>query len=122
MANDVVRLPLSASTQGRGIVVAAVAAGGTTLHTTGVSITVLDIITLYCQNTDTTARKLTVEFGNVSSPGDTIEVTVPPESGLMLVVPGLLLTGTGAAGNIVKAFAATANVLVIFGYVDRVTP
>lgn len=122
MANDVSRIALSASTQGKGIKLAATATPGTTLHTTGNSVAILDTIWLYCVNSDTSSRKLTIEFGGVTSPDDTIEVTVPAESGLMLVIPGLLLTGTGGAGNIVRGFAATANVLTVFGYVDRVTP
>lgn len=121
-ANAVARIPFSASTAGRGIKVAATATAGTLIHATGTSATVLDLITLYCVNSDTTARKLTIEFGGVTSPDDLMEVTVPAESGLMLVVPGLPLSGTGAAAINVRAFAATANVLIIFGYVDRVTP
>ena len=122
MANAVARIPLSASTNGRGIKVAATATAGTLIHATGTSSTVLDCVTIYCVNSDTTARKLTIEFGGVTSPDDLNEVTIPAESGMMLVIPDLVLTGTGAAANNVRAFAATANVLVIFGYVDRVTP
>lgn len=122
MANAVARIPFSGSTQYRGIKVAATATPGTTIHATGTSATVLDVITLYCVNSDTTARKLTVEYGGTTSPDDTIELTIPAESGLVLTIPAIPLTGTGAAANTVKAFAATANVLIIFGYVDRVTP
>jgi hypothetical protein len=122
MANDVARIPFSGSTQGRGIKLAATATPGTTLHTTGTSVAILDVIWLYCVNSDTSARKVTIEWGGVTSPDDTIEVTVPAESGLLLAIPGLVLTGTGGAGNIVRGFAATANVVSVFGYVDRVTP
>lgn len=122
MANAVSRIPFSGSTQGRGIKVAATGTPGTTIHATGTSSTVLDLATIYCVNSDTTARKLTIEWGSTTSPDDTIEVTIGAEAGLQLVIPGLLLTGTGAAANTVRAFAATANVLIIFGYVDRVTP
>lgn len=122
MANAVARIPLSGSTQGRGIKVAATGTPGTQIHATGTSATVLDLVTLYCVNSDTAPRKLTIEYGGVTSPDDTIELTIPAEGGLVLVIPQLLLTGTGAAANNVKAFAATTNVLIIFGYVDRVTP
>jgi hypothetical protein len=122
MANAVSRIPLSGSTQGKCIKVAATATPGTTIHTTGTSATVVDVITIYCVNSDTTARKLTIEWGGTTSPDDTIEVTVPAESGLMLVIPALPLLGNGSAGLVVKAFAATANVLLVSGYVDRVTP
>jgi hypothetical protein len=37
-------------------------------------------------NSDTTDRKLTIEWGGVDSPDDLIEFTVPAESGLYLIV------------------------------------
>ena len=76
---------------------------------------------LYAVNTDTTARKLTIEYGGTTSPNDLIEFTVAAESGLYLIVPGLVLTGTGVAANNIRAFAATTNVINIFGYVNRIT-
>jgi hypothetical protein len=39
----------------------------------------------------------------------------------MLVVPGLLLAGDGSSGRVVRAFAATSNVVMIGGYVNRIT-
>jgi hypothetical protein len=112
---------LSGSTQGRMIKVAATSTPGTLIHATGTSSTTEDEIWLYAVNSDTTDRKLTIEFGGTTSPDDTIEFTVKAESGLYLVVPGLVLTGTGAAANNVRAFAATANVILIGGYVNRIT-
>lgn len=74
---------------------------------------------MYAQNTDTTARKLTIEWGSTSSPDDLIEITIPPESGLVLVAPGLIIKGN-ATPLVVRAFAATANVITIHGYVNRI--
>jgi hypothetical protein len=111
---------LSGSNQGQPILVAATSSPGTTIHSTGTSGTIIDNVTLYAHNTDTTARKLTVEFGGTGT-ANTIEVTVPAESGLMLVVPQLPLTGTGAAAKTVAAFCATTNVVAISGYVDRIS-
>lgn len=111
---------LSGSSQGQPILVAATASPGTSIHSTGTSGTIIDNVTLYAHNTDTTARKLTVEFGGTGA-ANTIEVTVPAESGLMLVVPQLPLTGTGAAAKSVAAFCATANVVAISGFVDRIS-
>lgn len=113
---------LSGSTGGRQIKVAATASPGTTIHTTGTSATITDELWLYAVNSDTTARKLTIEFGGVTAPDDLIELTIAAESGLVLVVPGLVLVGTGSAGRTVSAFAATANVILIGGYVNRITP
>jgi hypothetical protein len=122
MANAVSRIPLSGSTQGKGIKIAAIATPGTMLHTTGTSVAILDVVWLYLTNSDTSARKVTIEWGGVAVPDDNIEVTIPAEGGLTLAIPGLTLVGTGAAGNIIRAFCATTNVVMAFGYVDRVSP
>jgi len=112
---------LSGSTQGKGIKVVATASTGTTIHATGTSSTTIDEVWLYAYNSDTAARLLTIQFGGTTSPDNDIKVTIPPQSGLTLVVPGLILTGTGAAANTVYAYAATANVITISGYVNRIS-
>ena len=114
------KLRLSGSTGGRPILVAATATPGTLVHATGISATVIDELWLYAVNTDTTDRKLTVEFGGVTAPDDLIELTIKAESGLVLLVPGLPLSGDGAAARNVRAFAASANVVTILGYVNRI--
>lgn len=111
---------LSGSTDGRPILVAATASAGTTIHTASTTTTHFDEIWLYASNTDTTARKLTIEFGGTTSPNDLIEQTIPAETGLVLIVPGLVLKGNSTA-LIVRAFAATTNVINISGYVNRIT-
>ena len=115
------KLHLSGSTGGRPIKVAQTATAGTTIHTTGTSSSNLDEIWLYANNTDLTNRKLTIEYGGVSSPDDLIEITIPAEAGLVLVIPGLLLSGDGSSARLVRAFAATANVINITGYVNRIS-
>lgn len=112
------KVKLGGSTNGRGILVAATSSPGTNIHTTSTTATTIDEVWLYAQNTDTTARKLTVEWGGTGS-GDILEVTIQPESGLVLVSAGLILLYSGAATTI-AAFAATTNVLSIYGYVNRI--
>jgi hypothetical protein len=112
---------LSGSTGGRLIKVAATATTGTTIHATGTSSSVIDEVWLYAVNSDTTDRKLTIEFGGTTAPDDIIEQTITAESGLILVVPGLTLTGTGSAARTITAFAASANVILIGGYVNRIS-
>lgn len=109
------KLKLSGSTDGRLVKVVATSSAGTTIHTAHA--TSLDEIWLWAVNSDSTDRKLTIEFGGTSSPDDLIEVTIPAEDGLYAVVPGLILTGS----VVVKAFAASANVVLIAGYVNRIT-
>jgi len=109
------KVKLSGGTDGKSIKVAATGTPGTTIHTAHA--TDLDEIWLYAVNSDSTARKLTIEFGGTSAPDDLIELTIQPESGLVLVVPGLVLTNS----LVVKAFAASANLVLINGYVNRIT-
>lgn len=110
---------LSGSTDGRAIKVVATASSGTTIHTGPTTTTTIDEVWLYAQNTDTTARKLTIQWGGTTSPDDEIEVTIGAEQGLVLVAPGLLIKGNSTA-LVVRAFAATANVITIHGYVNRI--
>ena len=114
------KIHLSGSTDGRLIKVAQTATAGTTIHTGSSTATTYDEVWLYAVNSDTTDRKLTIEFGGTSSPDDLIEQTITAESGLLLVVPGLVIKGN-ATPLVVRAFAATANVVMVGGYVNRIT-
>lgn len=109
------KLPLSGSTNGKGINVAATATLGTTIHTAVSGTSSFDEVWMYAVNTSTSSVKLTVEYGGATS-ADNIEITIPGESGLVLVVPGLFLNNSLA----VTAFAGTADVISIHGYVNRV--
>ena len=114
-----VKRKLSGSTDGRGIKVAATASAGTTIHTAvaGTTAGTFDEVWLYAYNSDSVARLLTIEFGGTTAPDDTIKVSVASQSGLMLVVPGLILQN----GSVVKAYAAAANVVTIQGFVNAIT-
>ncbi len=114
--STITKLVLSGSTDGRGIKVVPVATPGTLIHTAHA--TNLDELWLFAVNSDTVARKLTMEYGGVAVPDDLVEFTVPAEDGLHLVIPGLILTNT----LIVRAWAAAANVLGVYGYVNRIAP
>jgi hypothetical protein len=109
---------LSGSTNGRGIKVAQTATAGTLIHTAVSGTSSLDEIWLYAHNTSSSAVKLTLEWGGVSAPDDHIELNVGAEgTGMVLIAPGILLQNA----LVVRAFAATANVLNIFGYVNRIS-
>jgi hypothetical protein len=49
-----------------------------------------------------------------------MEMTITAESGLVLIVPGLIIKGV-ATPLVVAAFAATTSAINIFGYVNRIT-
>jgi hypothetical protein len=95
--------------------VAATATLGTTVHTAHAS--AQDEIHLWAVNSDTTARKLTIEFGGAAAPDNLIEITIPPEAGLIPILPGLVLTNS----LVVTAFAETANVVMVAGFINRIT-
>jgi hypothetical protein len=108
---------LSGGTNGKNIKVAATATAGTTVHTAVSGTSDMDEVWLYACNTDSTDRKLTIEYGGATSPDELTEITITAEAGWVLVCPGLLLQD----GLVVKAFAAAANVVNVNGFVNRIT-
>jgi hypothetical protein len=107
---------LSESDKGRGISVAATGSPGTLLHTAVESPAAneFDVITLRAVNTTTSAIKLTIEWGGTNT-ADQVEISIPGESGFTDVIPGHVLQD----GAEVRAFADTANGVVIHGIVHR---
>lgn len=116
------KVQLSGSTGGQPVLVAATATAGTLIHATGTSSTVLDEVWLYAQNDHTADLLLTIEYGGTTSPNNLIRQTVTSRSGLILVIPGLLLAGDGTSARNIRAFCASANLVHISGYVNRITP
>ena len=114
MTTAITRLPFSGSADGQGIKVAATASPGTLVHTAHATAT--DEVWLWCVNSSASSVKLTVQFGGTTDPDDSIEAGIAAESGLFLIVPGLMLSNS----KVVRAFAGTANVLVVHGYANRI--
>lgn len=112
---------LSGSTNGRGIAISNTATVGNTIHATGTSSSILDEIWLYAMNVHSSSVLLTVEFGGTTTTSDLIQTAVTSQSGLTLIVPGLILSGTGSAATTVTAFANTASKIEIFGFVNRIS-
>lgn len=111
------KVKLSGSTDGKGIKVAVTSIGsGTTIHTAQ-SGSLLDLITLFAINNDTTNRILTLGWGGTSSPDDLIITGLIPKAGLTIVVADLPLTNS----LVVKAAADVANQIILFGYVNRIS-
>jgi hypothetical protein len=107
---------LSGSTDGKPIKVTQTATAGDTIHTAiaGTVAGTFDEIWLWAYNGHTADVVLTIEFGGATVPDQNIVVTIPYKSGLVPVVPGLILQN----GMVVKAFAATANVITLSGFVN----
>jgi hypothetical protein len=110
---------LSGSEDGKPIKIGATATPGTAIHTAvnGQVPGTVDEIWLWAYNGHTANVVLTIEFGGVDVPDQNIVVTIPFKSGLIPVVPGLILQN----GMVVRAFAATANVVTLSGFVNSIT-
>lgn len=114
---DFKRRQLSASDGGRGILVAATASPGTPIHTalSSVSGNEWDEVWLWATNTSGSPVVLTIQWGGTTAPNDSVQLSIPAQSGLTVVIPGLALQNAKQ----VLAFAATGNVVVVHGYVNR---
>lgn len=109
---------LSGSTDGKPILIAAVATPGTVIHTavSGTTDGTYDEIWLWANNNNSSSVEVIIEYGSVDS-DDNISRTIPPRSGLFPLIPGLPLQN----GLVVRAFAAIANVVSIVGFVNTIT-
>jgi hypothetical protein len=117
MATTVSRIPLSGSTHGRGVKVAATSSAGTTIHTATSSTTDCDVVTIYAYNSSGSAVNLTLQWGGTTSVDDDIKLSIPATSGLTLIAPDLVLRNS----LVIRAYAGTADVVTIHGFANRVT-
>jgi hypothetical protein len=118
---------LSGAADGLGVKITTTASDGTgdaglsaanTIHTavSGTTAGTFDEIWIWATNTSTSPVKLTIEWGTTTAADGNIEVTVPGEQGLMQVIPGLILHNS----KVVTAFAGTANVICLHGFVNSI--
>lgn len=110
---------LSGSVDGCGISVSSVSGGGTsgTIHQGVAGTSDIDEVWLYAVNRGTsTVVNLTLEWGTSGTAGN-IKAALVGGDGLMLVAPGLLIQNSLP----ITAFAETANVITVHGYVNRIT-
>lgn len=113
---------LSSSTDGRPIKVVATAIGTspTLIHTGPAATNIQDEVWIYAQNNHTADLAIRLGFGGVTDPDDIVEFTVKTKGGLFLIVPGLILKGNTTPLTI-RAACATTNVMMLSGYVNRIT-
>lgn len=118
MANATKR-KLSGSTDGKGILVAATASAGTTIHTAvaGQTAGTFDEVHLWAVNDDTSVRTLTIEYGGTTDPDNVIVVALEAQAGAVYVVPGLILQNS----LVIRAFCDSANKVIIYGFVNAIT-
>ena len=114
-----VKRKLSGSTDGKPIKVVQTATAGDTVHTAvaGTTAGTFDEIWIWGYNGHTTTVTVTIEFGGATVPDQNIVLTLASKSGLVPIVPGLILQN----GMVVKAFASVANVVTLSGFVNAIT-
>jgi len=105
---------------GLGTLVVATTTLGTTIHTGANVATTIDEVWLYANNTHSAAVTLTIEFGGVAAKDKIQQSIALSPSGLTLVCAGLVLQGN-TTPKVITAFAGTASVVGIFGFVNRIT-
>lgn len=107
---------LSASTNGKGILIVATSTIGTTIHTAVAGTSSFDEIWLWAYNGDTVTRTLTIEWGEATVPTGNTVIDIPSKSGRFLIIDGRLLNN----GLLVTAFASATNVIVIDGFINSI--
>jgi hypothetical protein len=107
--------PLSGSTDGRGIKVAATATPGTLIHTAQASATDMDAPEVAVCNTSSSDVAVSFECWGTTSPDDIVKRTIPAGETVQVPIP------PGRNGLELRAFAGTGNVLSVTGCVKRIT-
>jgi len=79
---------LSASTDGRGIKIGAVATPGTLIHQAINATNRIDRVWLFLYNSDAADIEVTLELGGVTVPDDLVLVTIEAKKGKFLVLDG----------------------------------
>lgn len=114
------KIPLSGSTNGRGILVTGTTAtDGTTLHTvaTGAAAGDGDDVTLQCYNSATETQTIIVAWGGTTAPNDIWKIDVPV--GLTTpMTPGSMFLRAGLS---IKVGSTTASKVTVFGSAIRAT-
>lgn len=113
MAGTYLRRPISGAADGKGVKVVATGSAGTTIHTAQASATLVDVVTLYATNTNTTVETVTLQWGGTTSVDDDIIVQVPAKATVPIAVDLILRNSLVA-----KAYSTTANVVSIHGFVN----
>lgn len=118
------KILLSGSTNGKGIKLTTTSSSSAaTIHTAVSGTTSLDEIWIYAVNTSTSDIDLTIGYGGTNNPDNLIKKQLPKVGALnygdgpLCVVPGWLLNN----GQVITAWASTADVVMLYGYVNRDT-
>jgi hypothetical protein len=112
----IVKLKLSASSDGEPLNLATSSSGATTIHTFTASTgdNTYDEIYLWAFNNATASMNITLEYGSTTL---TCVTTVYPKAGQTLLLPGLI----GNTGLVLKGFKSTTGDARVIGFVNQIT-
>ncbi len=113
-----IKLPFSASVSGKNVLVAGtVSASATPIHTAPAGTDSLDEVWIYAYNEAATNVVLSILWGGTDEPTDVSRHTIASQSGRTLLIDGKLIQDSLT----VSAYATTASVVTLDGYVNRAT-
>lgn len=92
--------------------------GALAIHTTGSSSTIFDELWVWVSNNSTQDNDVSINVG-----GEKVREIVPAKT-TMLFLSGIPISGDGSVGTQIDAVdeLGNANPLIVFGYVNRITP
>ena len=110
---------LTGSTNGQQMKVT-VTTNGTaqTIHTAVAGTGSIDEIWIYAYNDSGSSVNLTILFGGTGEPDNKIFLPIAGQSGRTQVIDGMCLNN----GLLVKAYASSANVIILDGFVNNIAP
>lgn len=116
MQTSFTKLPLSASVNGKQIIISTTdSASATPIHTAVTGETDWDEIWIYAYNDSTSSISCNILWGGVTEPNDVVRAVLPSRAGRTLLIDGKLLQN----GLTVSAYAQIANWITVDGFVNR---
>lgn len=109
----------SESVDGLGIYPSATSSPGDLVHIGPSDSLTYEEVYLWAQNTYAGELLLTLEWGDDNDPDNLIQMTIAPQAGPQLVIPGLILKGNSTPLEI-RAFSESSGLgtsIVLYGYV-----
>ncbi len=112
------KLPLSASVDGKRILITATtSASANPIHTAVAGEAALDEVWIYAYNEATSSLECSILWGGTVEPDDVVRITLPSQVGRTLIIDGVLLQNSLT----IEAYAQVASLITIDGFVNRIT-
>lgn len=119
MVNSFQKIPLSASVDGKSIlIVGGTSASATPIHTATNDPSAIDEVWLYAYNEATTSLNCSVLWGGVAEPGNVDRTSITTRAGRILIEDGRLIRN----GLTISAYVTGSGAYItIDGFVNRIT-